>query len=236
MNRENSLLIATRNSHKREEFEHLLAPLIKPVWDVYDVASWPEKLPKVEEDKDTFRENAIKKAYETSQAARSVTIADDSGLEVDALDGAPGVKSARYAGPNASDEENNAKLIEQLEQATKKSSTARYVCVVALTIPDIKLGRELLYQVGVQFQTVGPAEPKSEGRLARVEDRIVIWFRGEFEGEIVEEPKGEHGFGYDPHFYIPGLGKTMAEIPMDKKNELSHRAKALEKVVRFFSL
>jgi XTP/dITP diphosphohydrolase len=160
-----------------------------------------EHVPEVEEDGDTFAENAIKKAETISRVLGIPALADDSGLEVDALQGQPGVLSARFAGIHAKDEENNGKLIRMLENTPLEERTARFVCVLAFAIPGQK----------------------------------TITARGVCEGLILKEPNGNGGFGYDPYFYVPQLKQTMAQLPPDEKNKISHRGQALlklEKVVR----
>ena len=144
----------------------------------------------VEEDGTTFEENARKKATEIYRLTGLPCLADDSGLVVDALDGAPGVYSARYAGTGNS-EDNNRKLLHEMEG--KENRTARFVCVMVLILNE------------------------KEEMVAR----------GECEGEITYAPSGDHGFGYDPLFYLPRLGKTMAEISDEEKNAISHRGNAL---------
>lgn len=234
MNTDDTLLFATRNPNKAREFQSLLGDFINPSWRVFDIAGWHNRIPEVVEDKETFWANAVKKALEVSLHAKSVALSDDSGLEVDALDGAPGVYSARYAGPHATDAQNNRKLIEDLQGVPDKKRTARYVCVAALAIPDTKVGRALISRTKVPFAEIGEAKPDKAEALARVDDRIVVWFRGTVEGRIIDEPRGTEGFGYDPHFYVPEWDKTMAEVPLDKKNTISHRAEALKKMAAFF--
>lgn len=232
---ENSVLFATRNHDKAREFESLLGDFLNPLWEVRDIASWPEPVPEVVEDKESFWGNAVKKAYEVSQATQTVTISDDSGLVVDALDGRPGVYSARYAGEHASDAQNNEKLIEQLAGVPDEKRTARYECVAALAIPENDAGRALLARTGMHYENIGEASPTEEAKMVRVDDRIVVWFRGSVEGRIIDEARGTNGFGYDPHFFVPQWGKTMAEVSLEKKNSISHRAEALRKMAEFFS-
>lgn len=234
INTDNTLLFATGNEHKRREFESLLGDFLNPLWRTFDLKSWPDQLPEVDEDQDTFWGNAVKKAFESSRHASSAALADDSGLVVDALDGRPGVHSARYAGEDATDEQNNRKLVDELQGVPEDERSARYVCVAALAIPNNKIGRTLIARTGVPIEEIGPAQPNVESQLCRVDDRIVIWFRGAVEGRIVDEPRGSHGFGYDPHFYVPEWDKTMAEVPLEKKNSISHRAEALNKMATFF--
>ena len=149
----------------------------------------------VEETGRTFHENAVIKAKEYARLSGLITLADDSGLEVDALGGEPGVLSARYTGPNASDEERNAYLLKKLEGVPTDKRTARFRCVIAIAFPD--------------------------GKVEVVEGRR--------EGVVQYAPRGNNGFGYDPIFLLPELGLTMAELPPEQKNTLSHRAEAARK-------
>ncbi len=152
----------------------------------------------IEEDGDTFEANALIKARTAAEACahRYAGLADDSGLAVDALGGAPGVRSARYAGGHGDDAANNALLIQNLADIPPAERTARFVCALALVLPD---GREM---------TV----------------------RGETEGLIIDAPRGNGGFGYDPYFYYPPFAKTFSEMSADEKNAISHRGKAVEKL------
>jgi XTP/dITP diphosphohydrolase len=184
------LLVATNNPGKIVEMRELLAGL--PV-----TIAFPAELGldmEVEETGDTFEENATIKALAYARAAGLLTLADDSGLEVDALAGAPGVRSARYASPGATDVERYRKLLAALEDVPAGERTARFRCAVAIAEPD-----------GTLHTTTGVCE-----------------------GEIGIEPRGHHGFGYDPVFIVAGYGgKTMAELDPDLKNRISHRARAL---------
>ena len=234
MQHDNVFLFATGNRHKRREFEGLLDEFLSPTWQLHDLTDWPEPMPDIEEDADTFVGNAIKKAGDASRVANCTTMADDSGLEVDALDGRPGVYSARFAGEDATDADNNAKLIEELQGVPDSERTARYVCVTALAIANQKVGREILRRLHTNFQDVPAGDLREEAELTRVEDRLFIWFRGTVEGRIIDEARGDGGFGYDPHFYVPRWDKTMAEVPMAKKNSVSHRAEAARKLVDYF--
>lgn len=228
-------LFATGNSDKREEFESLLGDFLHPGWTIYDANSYPEPLPEVEEDRDTFVGNAIKKAVELSQHTATAALSDDSGLVVDALGGEPGVYSARWSGPDATDASNNEKLVEQIQDVPEDRRDAHYACIACLALPDNRVGRAIMRRAGVPFEQVDPGDPTAaEGRLVKYEDRVVIWFEGRVDGKIVTEPRGEHGFGYDPYFYVEDWGQTMAEVPLDKKNEISHRARALRKLSEFF--
>jgi len=186
------LLLATNNKAKVREYKSLLADLpYRPVTLAEESINLV-----VDEVGESITENARLKA--TTLAARSglITLADDSGLEVEALGGEPGQLSARYAGEGASDKDRINYLLKKLEGVPWEKRTARFKCVIALATPD------------------GKAE----------------FGYGECEGLITFQPKGEYGFGYDPIFYLPSLGKTMAELPLEVKNRVSHRGKAARQV------
>ena len=188
------LLLATLNPGKRREFLALLAAL--PA----DQLRLPADLGPdvaVPETGQSFADNARLKAAAYAHASGLPTLADDSGLEVDALDGAPGLYSARYAGPGASDADRRRKLLHELRHIPPPRP-ARFVCAVAV------------------------AQPLPYGRLDVVE------FLGEVLGEIALAEHGENGFGYDPLFYIPDRGATLAELPDSIKNQISHRARAFQ--------
>ena len=190
MPRPQKLLIATRNKGKLREYRQILADLPMQITDLETEGIHEE----VEETGRTFTENAIRKATAYARLSGLWTWADDSGLEVDALDGQPGVHSARYAGPGASDEERYRLLLQRLADVPPDRRSARFRCVVAIATPD--------------------------GRVETAEGRC--------EGEIISTPRGTHGFGYDPVFYLPERGMTMAELPPEEKNRISHRARAAQ--------
>ena len=183
------IFLATGNKHKIKEIEKIFKMDNIEILSINDGIEIPE----VVEDGTTFEENSKKKALEIAKFTNMITIADDSGLCVDALDGAPGVYSARYAGEHGNDLDNNKKLVKELQGIENRK--ARFVCVITL------------------------AKPTGE----------TYSFRGEVEGDIIDIPQGEEGFGYDPHFFMKEYGKTLAEIP-EIKNKISHRARALEKL------
>ncbi len=180
------LLLATHNIGKRREWMALLAGNGVMLLTPEEVGVEAE----VEETGNTYRENALLKARTLAAASGLPTLADDSGLEVDMLGGAPGIRSARYR--LGSDEVRYRALLRALENVPAPQRTARFRCVAALVLPD---GRE--------FVTEGVCE-----------------------GVIATEPRGEGGFGYDPIFYLPTHGCTMAELPAEEKNRISHRARA----------
>jgi XTP/dITP diphosphohydrolase len=185
----NKLLIATNNKGKVTELQDLLKDLDV---DLLTPAQIDLEL-QVLEDGSTYAENATKKVIAFAKASELISLADDSGLEVDALDGAPGLYSARYSPkPNASDRDRRIYLWQNL-QNKPRPWTARFHATIAIAIP------------------------KGETYLAE----------GICEGEIIPEERGTGGFGYDPIFLLPELGKTMAELSMDEKNRLSHRARAV---------
>lgn len=187
------LIAATKNKGKLEEIAQLLAQF------PYEVVSMAQIgfVDDIEEDGSTFEENALIKAKCIWKATGEAVIADDSGLEVDYLDGAPGIYSARYAGEGATDADKNCKLLGALKDVPADKRSARFVCAIAVVFAD---GASL---------TV----------------------RGICEGYIATEPAGSNGFGYDPLFYVPEFGMTIAQMDSDIKNGISHRGNALRKVV-----
>ncbi len=189
------LVLASNNPGKLREFGALLAPL------GFDVVTQGELgIPEAEEPFATFVENALTKARHASRLAGLPALADDSGICVQALGGAPGVYSARYAqmaGQARSDSANNAYLVSQL--AGKLNRHAYYYCVLVF--------------------------------VRHADDPCPIIAEGVWHGEVVDAPRGGGGFGYDPHFLLPALGKTAAELPPEEKNRVSHRAQALRALV-----
>ncbi|TEU21335.1 MAG: XTP/dITP diphosphatase [Anaerolineales bacterium] len=190
------LLVATNNPGKVREYEALLKGL--PLTLTYLVHEGIDI--EVKETGSTFAENARLKAAAYARASGLLTLADDSGLEVDALGGEPGTRSARYAGQGASDEDRYRLLLSNLEGVPWERRTARFRCVIAV------------------------ARPQGEVRTAE----------GTCEGVIAFEPKGDHGFGYDPVFYVLEYGQTMAELEPEVKNRISHRARAAEGARKIF--
>lgn len=191
------LTIATRNAHKAQE----IAAILPPHFTVRTLADYPT-LPDVEETGTTFAENAALKACGISAALPGLVLADDSGLCVDALAGAPGVYSARYAGEHGNDAANNAKLLADLATLPADTAkTARFMCAMCL----------------------------AEGGRVKAE------FIGKVEGSITATPAGEHGFGYDPLFVPHGYTCTMAQLPAEEKNRISHRADALQQFLAFIN-
>ncbi len=189
-----SIVLATRNKGKITELSALLKGFDITV---KGLDAYPE-IGDIPETGDTFEENARIKAKAVSQATGLVALADDSGLAVDALSGAPGIYSARYSGENATDEKNNLKLLAALESIAMPQRTARFVCVVVAMAPD-----------GSSIQA-----------------------RGEWEGCIALTRSGQGGFGYDPIFFDPKLGKTSAQLTAKEKNARSHRGRALTALLK----
>jgi XTP/dITP diphosphohydrolase len=192
------ILVATTNPGKMAELSAMLDLDI----DWLSLADFPDA-PDVAEDGHTFKENAQKKALTYAKTTGCWTIADDSGLVVDALDGAPGIKSARFSGEPAKDENrtlldnnNMAKVLELLKDVPTEKRTARFVCSLCLSDPD----------------------------------KILIETQGTLQGLIARDPAGYNGFGYDPIFFVPALGKTVAQLTPDEKNAISHRGSAIRKL------
>ena len=191
------LIVATRNAHKTREIQRILGA----DFTVSDLSAYPETSETVESGK-TFEENAVLKATAASRQLPGLVVADDSGLEVDALGGAPGIYSARYAAPNATDKQNIDKLLAELARIERAKRSARFCCVIALA---------------------------REGKLLGT-------FEGVVEGMIVDSPRGRGGFGYDPVFMPTEFGKTFGQLSPTEKDQVSHRARALEKLrVRLLS-
>jgi XTP/dITP diphosphohydrolase len=188
------LVAATRNRGKSMEIRTILQDFPVEIRDLNDFGSIPEAV----EDGSTFEENAYKKACFAAKVLGIPALADDSGLEVEALGGEPGILSARYAGPKASDRANNLKLLKALSGITHRK--ARFCCVLSLAVPS---GQALTFQ-------------------------------STCEGLIADAPRGNNGFGYDPLFYYPPMGKTFGEMTLEEKSSVSHRGKSLMDLKREF--
>ena len=186
------LVLASSNPGKLREFEALLAPLGTEI-----VSQSSLGIADAEEPHGTFVENALAKARHASRRTQFPALADDSGICVGALDGEPGVHSARFAGEPRSDARNNEKLLQVL--ADKDNRRAHYYCVIVL--------------------------------MRHAEDPEPIIAEGSWAGEIIAEPRGANGFGYDPYFFLRDLGKTAAELDPEQKNIVSHRGKALRRLL-----
>lgn len=186
------LVLATGNQGKvREIISGLALPSLS-----YKSLNDFSGLPEIIEDGLSFLENALIKARTIGRLLGLPVLADDSGLEVDFLKGQPGIYSARFAGPEATDRANNEKLLSLMQAVPEDQRTARFICVMVLALPS-----------GEWFQA-----------------------EGECRGLITRSPLGDQGFGYDPVFYLPDFQKTMAQLPLETKNRISHRAKALERM------
>ena len=191
------MVLASGNAGKVREINHLFSGCGIEVVPQSDF-----KVPEVAETGTTFVENAIIKARHAAEHSGLPAIADDSGIEVDALDAQPGVYSARYSGPNASDNDNNNKMLAELKGVAKNERTARYQCLLVFMRSHI--------------------------------DPVPIITQGSWEGRILEAPRGEGGFGYDPIFYVPTHQCSGGELALEVKNTISHRAIALKAMLEEF--
>ena len=189
------IIIATKNRGKVAEFSDLLGNYFNQISCLLNYDSVPE----IVEDGSTFEENSLKKAKILSTFFDKTVLADDSGLVVDALNGEPGIYSARYAGDNSTDDQNVDKLLKRVKPF--KNREAKFVCVLTLVYPD---GTTKL-------------------------------FKGTCEGLIIDEKRGNNGFGYDPVFYLPEMKKTMAELYPADKNRISHRSRAVQKLINYLN-
>lgn len=198
MSLSNKILFATSNPHKIDEVAAILAP---EGWEVVGLDTVDKQIDEPVEDQPTFEGNASLKAMYYARHTGEICLADDSGLEVDALDGQPGVHSARFAGVTGPrervDAANNDKLVARLKHVEESRRTGRFVCAMAL----------------------------SDG------ERTLAHTRGEVAGKLLLEPRGENGFGYDPYFFVPELGCTTAELSQEGKNQISHRGRATRQLL-----
>ena len=185
------LIIASNNAHKIREIKQILGNRFEEILSLREAGIDHDTV----EDGVTFLQNARKKAVEIAEISGCCAIADDSGICAHALNGEPGVYSARYSGGHGNDEANNQLLIKNLRDKADKS--AHYACAIVLAYPD--------------------------GTTVSAE--------GEMHGQVIDTPRGENGFGYDPIFFLPEYGMTSAEISPEEKNRISHRAKALNALV-----
>ena len=192
------LVVATRNRGKVAEIERLCEYLVEGGVEICGLDRY-EGMPEVEEDGDSFLDNAVIKARAAASFTGEICLSDDSGIVVDVLGGVAGVKSARFGGPDLDDVARYMKLLNMMKKVPTELRTARFMCAVAVAAPD--------------------------GRL---------WTTGgKCEGVIATEPLGNEGFGYDPVFFVPELDKTFAQLSMEEKNEISHRAVALKNAKNF---
>ena len=189
------IVLATRNRKKVEELNRMF---LDTGYEFVSLEEFPG-CPEVKEDRLTFRGNAMKKARAVARYTGLPALSDDSGLVVDALDGAPGVFSARYAGPSATDHDNVFKLLRELRGVSDMDRTARFVCVIAFSRPD----------------------------------GICRTFAGTVEGRILNKPRGENGFGYDPVFVPEAEARTFAQMQSHEKDSMSHRGRAITKLKVF---
>ena len=194
------LVLATRNLGKIHEFERMLDASGLHL-EILGLADFPE-MPDVDETGSTFAENALLKAEQIAAYTGLPALADDSGLCVDALGGAPGIFSARWAGEHGTDHANLEKVLREIQSAEDPSMAAHFTCAVALVVPG------------------------SDGV-----DPTVVIREGEIHGQIILEPRGSHGFGYDPIFQPTGYQQTTAELSPEIKDEISHRGRALRAIL-----
>lgn len=188
-----SVILASKNRSKLKEFREKLLKLGIKVIPIDEVKKVEEPL----ETGTTFLENAYQKATYYARALGRAVVSEDSGLEVEALNGLPGVKSSRFAGENATDGMNNRKLIGELKKRGVSESPAHYVSFVVLAFPN----------------------------------KVGLWSEGEINGKVITEPRGKRGFGYDPLFIPANYDVTMAEMSLEEKNKISHRGRAIAKLV-----
>ncbi|MBN3525617.1 XTP/dITP diphosphatase [Paenibacillus apiarius] len=203
----NTIIIATQNKGKLKEFQLAFSPLGK---QVLSMADFPH-IPDIEEDGETFAENALKKAKTMAEALSLPVLADDSGLCVERLGGAPGVYSARYAGDHGNDQANNAKLLAELAKLPQMDRGAGL---------PLEAGAPILSQA--QFVCVLALFDPASGQALEI--------RGTADGYIINEARGTNGFGYDPLFYLPEFGRTMAELSPEEKQSISHRGDAIRQL------
>jgi len=206
------LVVATRNAGKKREFQQMLGPL---GYEVLSLTDYPD-MPDIEETGTTFAENAELKARATAEKLGLPVIADDSGISVERLGGAPGVYSARYSGEHATDEANIRKLLDELAKLGQEPEGEAKLPSGAV----VRLLSEAAFICSIVHidPTAGPDHDKlvAEGRLA---------------GYVIDQLAGEGGFGYDPIFYVPEYGRTMAELSAEEKNAISHRGQALRQLM-----
>ena len=188
------IIFATGNQHKMKEIREILGDIGLEIVSMKEAGIEAD----IVEDGKTFEENAMIKATEIAKLCDDIVLADDSGLEIDYLDKAPGIMSARFMGEDTPYTEKNRAIIEKLDGVEDEKRGAGFVCVMSLVFPD---GRE-------------------------------FFTRGDMRGIIAREPAGENGFGYDPIVYIPEMGCTSAQLAPEKKNEISHRGKALRQMIQ----
>ncbi|HRE89988.1 MAG TPA: non-canonical purine NTP pyrophosphatase [Myxococcota bacterium] len=214
------LVVASNNKKKLTELNQILRE-VAPTGSVRLVSAAEANLGEPIEDGETFVDNVLIKALAAYRQTGEVCVADDSGLEVDHLAGRPGVHSARFAGPTAKDTDNNRLLMELMAGVPEADRGARYRCVIAVVLPP--------------SVEVDPAVVAGLSGMTLEDGARVVWADGAVEGRVLEAPRGEGGFGYDPYILYPPSGLSFAELPAEVKNRISHRGQALAKLRALFA-
>jgi XTP/dITP diphosphohydrolase len=210
------IVLATRNNDKIKEIQAIMSPIDVELVHPDTIGGIPDII----EDGETLEANALKKARGIREFTNLCALADDTGLEVDALDGDPGVYSSRYAGENVTYDDNNEKLLRELSGVPEGGRTARFRCVMALALVN-NVADELYAIMKGHSASMPSVVTGGSGHP----DALVT--QGILEGRIASQRRGEHGFGFDPLFEVPKLGKTLAEMGLEAKNQISHRYRAL---------
>lgn len=224
------IVLATHNKDKVKEIRNILGDLDTEIVTLDDFPGAPEPV----EDGKTLSENALKKAREISAYTGLTALADDTGLEVDALDGAPGVYAARYAGESATYADNCRKLLDEMRDVPKEKRGAKFRCVIAVALAEPEravVAATLADNPGAVLGDAAGSDVPDGGPGGAVGDLVAD---GLLPGRITAETRGEAGFGYDPVFFVPQAGRTLAEMTAEEKNACSHRFRALVEMRELF--
>jgi XTP/dITP diphosphohydrolase len=207
------IVLATANRDKIKEIEAIMSPVDVTLIHPDSIDGFPDII----EDGETLEDNALKKARGIRGFTGLCALADDTGLEVNALDGAPGVYSSRYAGEDVTYDDNNQKLLRELEGVPEGERAARFRCVMALALVN-DVSKALYNHMKGESDSIVMADKRRPDALVT---------EGILKGRIASQKRGKHGFGFDPLFEVPKLRKTLAELGLEKKNQMSHRYRAL---------